>query len=235
MPRFRRSPHGLYILADVKLARRTVASVTFAGEVRLGRGSYVGAGCVLGYPSRGSMRARPRPTRIGRAATIRPYTCLYEGVTAGERLETGSYVLVREDCAIGDDVRIGTRSILERDVTLGNGVKIHSGCFLSEYTKVEDGVWISPGASFLNDKYPVTDDLAGCTVRRGAIIGANATILPGIEIGEGSVVAACGVVTHDVPANMVVMGCPAREVMTRAEYERKRVERSAKAIASPPT
>ncbi len=224
MAKVRKQAHGLYTLAEIHVKERSIAGVVFSGTAVVGKDSYIGLGSILGFPRRGNLKkaGKGRITVIGTGAKIRPYTSIYEGVSIGKDFETGAFVQVREDCSLSNDVRIGTASILERDVTVGNRVRIHSGCFLSEYTQVEDDAWISPGASFLNDRYPVTDKLIGCKVRRSAVIGANATVFPGVEVGEGAVVAACSVVTKAVPAGVVVVGSPARQAMTRREYDLKR-------------
>jgi acetyltransferase-like isoleucine patch superfamily enzyme len=81
---------------------------------------------------------------------------------------------------------------------------------------LEDGCWIGPNVVLTNAKYPlspgVKDQLAGPVVRRGAKIGANSTILPGVVIGEHALVGAGSVVVRDVPAGAVVVGNPARVV-----------------------
>ena len=77
---------------------------------------------------------------------------------------------------------------------------------------IEDDVFIGPNAVLTNDPYPPHggDHLKGPVIRKGASIGANATILPGVVIGEGALVAAGAVVTHDVPPRMLAIGSPAR-------------------------
>ena len=95
-------------------------------------------------------------------------------------------------------------------------MRIHSGCFL-ELVTIEDDVFVGPNVVFTDDPHPMgcpryEDCLGGPTVRRLARIGANSTILPGVEIGEGALVGAGSVVVHDVPPGVVVAGSPARVI-----------------------
>jgi acetyltransferase-like isoleucine patch superfamily enzyme len=96
---------------------------------------------------------------------------------------------------------------------MGNGVRIHSQAFVPEYSVLEDNCWIGPNVVITNAKYPrsprVKETLKGAIIRQGAKIGANSTLLPGIEIGENALVGAGSVVTKNVPAGTVVVGNPA--------------------------
>ena len=165
-------------------------------------------------------RARPDPANaeliIGSDATIRPFTTLYSGSTIGDRLQTGQGASIREDNVLGDDVSIGTNAVLEFGNRIGNRVRIHSGCFL-ELVTIEDDVFVGPNVVFTDDPHPMgcahyTECRGGATVRRLARIGANSTILPGVVIGENSLVGAGSVVVRDVPAGTVVVGNPARVI-----------------------
>jgi len=104
--------------------------------------------------------------------------------------------------------------VLEHSVELEDGVRLHSSVYVPEFTVLRAGCWIGPRACFTNAKYPTfsgsKDHLAGVEVGPGAIVGANATILPGVKIGERAFVGAGAVVTHDVPPGVVVVGNPAR-------------------------
>ena len=125
-------------------------------------------------------------------------------------------------CEIGDESKIGTFVEIQRGARIGRRVKVSSHTFICEGVDIEDHVFIGHAVTFINDRYPraVTADgeLQGASdwtvvptrVRRGASIGSGSTILCGIEIGEGAIVGAGSVVTHDVPARTIVAGNPAR-------------------------
>jgi UDP-2-acetamido-3-amino-2,3-dideoxy-glucuronate N-acetyltransferase len=125
-------------------------------------------------------------------------------------------------CEIGDETKIGTFVEIQKGVRIGKRVKISSHTFICEGVEIEDFVFIGHGVMFINDKYPHATTETGelqteadwecvpTVVKKGASIGSNATILCGVTIGEGAIVGAGSVVTHDVPAGAVVAGNPAR-------------------------
>lgn len=146
--------------------------------------------------------------------TIRSHSIIYDGNEIGENFTTGHAVLVRDNNKIGNNVSIGSHTVVEHHVTIGSNVRIHSQAFIPEYTVIEDCVWIGPRVCITNAKYPnnsnTKNKLMGVTIREGAVIGANATILPGVEIGRNALVGAGSVVAKDVPEEAVVVGNPAR-------------------------
>jgi acetyltransferase-like isoleucine patch superfamily enzyme len=170
----------------------------------------VGEFCILGEPY-GNI-----PLHIKGPATLRSHTVLYMGSTIGSNFITGHHVLVRHNCNIGNNVSVGSSSVLEFCVTIGNNVRIHSHAFIPEYTIIEDDVWIGPRITCTNAKYPkspgVKHSLKGPVIKKGAIIGANATLLPGITIGENALVGAGSVVTKDIPRGEVWAGNPAKQI-----------------------
>lgn len=124
-------------------------------------------------------------------------------------------------CTIGDDSRIGTFVEVQKGAHIGQRVKVSSHSFICEGVTIEDEVFIGHGVMFINDKYPRAVTESGMSqieadwvcvptlVRKRASIGSNATILCGVTIGEGALVGAGSVVTHDVPPGAVVAGNPA--------------------------
>jgi acetyltransferase-like isoleucine patch superfamily enzyme len=182
-------------------------------NVTLGEDCVLEDFCLIGVTPRGA-REGELPTRIGHGAVIRSHTVIYAGNTIGRNFQTGNKVNIRESNRIGDNVSVGTLSVVEHHVEIGNNVRIHTQAFVPEFSVLEDNCWIGPNAVLTNAKYPlslgVKDSLAGPVIRKGAKIGANATLLPGVEIGENAIVGAGAVVVRDVPAGAVVVGNPAR-------------------------
>jgi acetyltransferase-like isoleucine patch superfamily enzyme len=188
--------------------------------VKLGKGSEIGVYAVLGVPPRGA-REGQFPTTIGPAAVIRSHSVVYAGNVIGSHFQTGHGAMIREMNSIGDNVSIGTGSIVEHHVTIGHGVRIHSHAFIPEYSTLEDGCWIGPNVVVTNAKYPLSPgakaSLKGAVIRRGAKVGANSTLLPGVVVGENALVGAGSVVTKDVPPGTVVIGNPAHVVKSIKE------------------
>jgi acetyltransferase-like isoleucine patch superfamily enzyme len=154
--------------------------------------------------------------RIGKNSIIRSGTVIYSGVKIGNNFRTGHNVLIRENTKIGDDVLVGTNAVIDGDCTIGNNVSIQTGAYITRYTKIEEGVFLGPCCVTTNDKYMEYGvKLKGPVIKQGARIGANATIFPGITIGENAVVGAGAVVNKDVARKDVVAGNPARSVRNR--------------------
>jgi acetyltransferase-like isoleucine patch superfamily enzyme len=126
------------------------------------------------------------------------------------------YSVVLAGAKIGENCNICAHTLVEGNVTIANNVTVKSGVFLWDGITLEDDVFVGPNATFTNDKMPRSkcypDAFLRTLVKRGASVGANATILPGITIGEFSMVGAGAVVTKDVPPYAVVIGNPAKIV-----------------------
>lgn len=197
----------------------TLGRRLFAG-VHLGEGVELGDFVVIGQPAKGHAEGDVE-TVIGAGSIIRSHTVIYAGATLGERCQTGHGALIREHSTLGNEVSIGSHAVIEHSVTIGDGVRIHSQAFVPEFSLLEKGAWVGPNAVLTNARYPLSDrvkeDLRGPTLREGAIVGANATLLPGVVIGKGALVGAGAVVTQDVPDNAVVAGNPARIIKTTGE------------------
>lgn len=135
--------------------------------------------------------------------------------SVGDGTQIWQYVVVLPRARIGRDCNLNAHCLVENDVVIGDRVTLKSGVYLWDGTTVEDDVFIGPNATFTNDKFPRSrrkpEQFQRIVIKRGASIGANATILGGVTIGEGAIVGAGSVVTRDVPPGMVVRGNPARE------------------------
>jgi len=125
-------------------------------------------------------------------------------------------------CSIDDGSKVGAFVEIQKGATIGKNCKISSHSFICEGVHIEDNVFIGHGVMFTNDLFPRATNQGGSiqsesdwkvvetTIKKGASIGSNATILAGIVIGQNALVGAGAVVTKDVPDNTVVAGVPAR-------------------------
>jgi acetyltransferase-like isoleucine patch superfamily enzyme len=144
-----------------------------------------------------------RDVKLGKGVVVRDFVNLYE-------------------CEIGDNTKIACFVEIQKGVRIGKNCKVEPFVFIPSGVTIEDNVLIGPNVCFTNDKKPRAttpegemksgDDwtVSDTKVKKGASIGANATILPGIVIHENAVVGAGAVVTKDVPPNKVVVGNPAK-------------------------
>lgn len=187
-------------------------------RVSFGAGTLVDEGALVGYIS-GRLKER-KPLVIGENARIRFGSVVYEGSTIGPGLETGHGVVIREENQIGAHLSIWNNSTIDYGCWIGNNVKIHTNCYIAQYTTIDDDVFLAPGVTVANDPCPTcTLCMKGPTLRRGVRVGVNVTLLPHIEIGAQSVIAAGAVVTKDIPPRSLVVGNPGRVVKTIDQIE----------------
>lgn len=123
----------------------------------------------------------------------------------GQDTKIWQFCVVLEKAVIGKNCNICAHVLIENDVIIGDNVTVKSGVQLWDGIHIEDNVFIGPNVTFTNDLYPRSkkypEKFLQTIVKKGASIGANATIIPGITIGENAMIAAGSIVTKDVPAN----------------------------------
>lgn len=131
----------------------------------------------------------------------------------GQKTKIWQFSVVLQNAMIGENCNICAHTLIENDVIIGNNVTIKSGVYVWDGITLEDNVFIGPCVAFTNDKKPRSkqylEQFPQTIVEMGASIGANATILPGIRIGQNALIGAGAVVTKDVPENAIVIGNPA--------------------------
>ena len=134
----------------------------------------------------------------------------------GEGTRVWQFVVILKGAQIGKECNICAQTLIESDVVIGDRVTLKSGVQLWDGTRIESDVFVGPNVTFTNDLYPRSkaypEQYSGITIKRNASIGGNATLLPGITIGECAMVGAGAVVTKDVPARAVVVGNPAKVI-----------------------
>jgi UDP-2-acetamido-3-amino-2,3-dideoxy-glucuronate N-acetyltransferase len=139
---------------------------------------------------------------------------LCESSQVGARTRIWAFAHVVQGARIGSDCNICDGVFVEGEATVGDRVTVKSGVQLWDGVELRDDVFVGPNATFTNDRFPRSrqwlGEYARTVVHEGASIGANATILPGLDIGRGAMVGAGAVVTQSVPAHAIVTGNPAR-------------------------
>jgi acetyltransferase-like isoleucine patch superfamily enzyme len=194
------------------------------GKNSVGKGAQIFEPVTLGFPSRDVMgKTGFTGTTIGENAVIRSGTILYCDVTIGNHFQSGHNVMIREKTKIGNRVGIGTSVVIEGNTIIGDDVSLQSMVYIPTDTVIGNKVFIGPNTVLTNDRYPPTriGGLKGPQIRDGAAIGANATLLPGVCIGEGALVAAGAIVTRDVPAYKLAIGAPAKITALPSKMEGK--------------
>jgi acetyltransferase-like isoleucine patch superfamily enzyme/dTDP-4-dehydrorhamnose 3,5-epimerase-like enzyme len=148
---------------------------------------------------------------------------LLESANVGAGTRVWAFAHVLPGAVIGRDCNLCDHVFIENDVVVGDRVTVKCGIQLWDGVRIEDDVFLGPNVTFTNDRYPRSRQHLSrypeTIVKRGASIGANATILPGLVIGPAAMIGAGAVVTRSVPANAVVMGNPARIVRYTSDVE----------------
>lgn len=138
---------------------------------------------------------------------------IVETASVGEGTTVWAFAHILPGARIGRDCNICDHTFIENDVVVGDRVTIKCGVQLWDGVVIEDDVFIGPNATFTNDPFPRSKHrppaFLRTTVKRGASIGANATILPGLTVGEGAMIGAGAVVTRNVPPRAILVGNPA--------------------------
>ena len=132
----------------------------------------------------------------------------------GQNTRIWQFCVVLPQAVIGENCNICAQVLIENDVIIGNNVTIKSGVQIWDGSRIENNVFVGPNVTFTNDLFPRSQnkdfECKGITLRKGCSIGANTTLLPGVEIGENALIGAGSVVTKNIPANEIWIGNPAK-------------------------
>ncbi|MBI3012234.1 MAG: N-acetyltransferase [Elusimicrobia bacterium] len=183
-------------------------------QVQIGKNKIVEAGVIVGeHPSR---KVKDLKLVLGNDIVLRSGTVLYLGSRIGDGLQTGHHAIIREENVIGNHFCLWSNSVIDYGCRIGDNVKIHCNCYVAQFTTIEDDVFMAPGVTVANDLHPGSPDAVDCmrgpTIKKGAQIGCNVTLLPHVVIGEHSLIGAGSVVTKDIPPYSLAYGNPARVV-----------------------
>lgn len=204
--------HGVNIGENVTIGHN---SVVLEGT-SIGDNVKIGANCVLGILPAGNAKMRKigqtsqqlfihSNVRIGNLVSIYTFSEINEHVFIGD------HASIRENVTVGSGSVIGRAAVVELNTRIGQNCTIQTLAYVTGDTIIEDNVFIGPCVSMSNDKYMGAKDytLKGPHIKDGAKIGNNASLLPGVTIGNQTIVGAGSVVTKDIQDRIIVAGVPA--------------------------
>jgi acetyltransferase-like isoleucine patch superfamily enzyme len=182
-------------------------------HVTIGEQTFVGPHSILGEPIAGyyddGEYANP-PLVIGTNGLIRSGAIIYAGSTIGNHFACGHRVTIREHTRMGSHCRVGTLSDIQGHCAIGDYARIHSNVHIGQAAEIGNFVWIYPFSALINDPQPPSTVVKGVVVEDFAVLATHVLAGPGVRIGRGAFVGAKSFVTSDVPADVMVVGSPAR-------------------------
>lgn len=184
-------------------------------NVHIKEGTTIGANCVLGEYTADWYNNHDTKTEtlvIGKSSLIRSGSIVYAGNTIGDNFQTGHQVTIREKTVIGNNVSVGTLSDIQGNCEIGNYVRMHSNVHIGQLSKIDSFTWIYPYVVLTNDPTPPSNHFVGVHVKSFAVIATGALVMPGIEIGQDSLVAAGAIVTKNVSDYAVIAGNPGKQI-----------------------
>ena len=215
---------GARVTGEVKASEGVVidSNAIVIGPVTISRRTYIGPNCVVGFPALQELNetrtaghaTKKKPTSIGTDCIVRSGSTIYSNVDVGSEVQFGHNVMIREEVSIGSGSKLGTNVVVDGKSKIGARVSVQTGVYICTFSTVEDSVFLGPCCVFTNDRYVAQKPfkLIGPTVKKGASIGANALLFPGVTVGEGAVVGSQAMVNSDVPPRTIFVGIPAKKL-----------------------
>jgi acetyltransferase-like isoleucine patch superfamily enzyme len=214
---------NLRLLENVTIGRNciighnvTVHPDTIIGDnVRIDDNSVIGKLPMVARLSAITVERELSPARIGDDTLIGTGVVIYRGCSLGQGVLVADLASIREDVEIGPLTIIGRGATVENRVRIGKRCKIQAEAYITALSDIGDYCFISPEVTFTNDNFMGRSEerlkhFKGVTLKRGARVGANCTVLPGITIGEDGMAAAGSLVACDIPPRQIFLGVPAR-------------------------
>lgn len=184
-------------------------------NVTIKAGTTIGANCIIGEYTAdwfAKHKSDNEPLTIGNNSVIRSGSIIYSGNQIGDNFQTGHQVTIREKSAIGNNVSVGTLSDIQGNCTIGSYVRMHSNVHVGQLSRIDSFTWIYPYVVLTNDPTPPSNKFVGVHVKPFAVVATGALVMPGIEIGQDSLVAAGAIVTKNVSDYAVVAGNPGKQI-----------------------
>ncbi|MEC2077078.1 acyltransferase [Metabacillus fastidiosus] len=186
---------------------------------KIGNNVQIGANCVLGIKPLGNNQMRKADTYYNHLVIkdfvkIGNIVSIYLGTLIDKHVFIGDHASIRENVTVGENSVIGRASIIELNSKIGEKCTIQTLAYVTGDSILENNVFIGPCVSMSNDKYMGVHPykLKGPHVKEGAKIGNNASLLPSVTIGEGTIVGAGAVVTKNLEKKQIVAGVPAKKI-----------------------
>ena len=172
-------------------------------NVRLGAGVRVGPWAIVGLPPDGAAPGELK-TIVAEGAVIRSHSVIYAGSKIGPGFQTGHHALVGPGMEIGARCSVGTNSMTAGYAELRDGARIHGLGFVGEFASIQEGAWVGPYALVESQRHQVT------VVAAGAILALHVHLLPGVRVGERSLLGTRCLISKDVAPYRLVVGDPPR-------------------------
>ncbi len=228
---------NILIYQDVKVGNNVTLgnNVVIYSGTEIGNEVFLADNVILGklpklaITSTVKLKSSLNPLKVGANSSIGTGSIIYRGTEISHHVTIGDLVTIRENCQIGEFSLIGRGVAIENNVSIGKYSKIQTNAYITALTIIEDYVFIAPMVTTTNDNFMGRTERRfelkkGPHIKRGARVGGNSILLPGVTIGEDAFVAAGSIVTRDVPARKLVMGIPAKVVRDVPDDELLKIE-----------